>query len=319
MDNSRPTNNQNVRPTSLPVPSSADRKHGLTALSNPTMSDHPERKKGTTLPSPTSPQKIGANRRNAQKSTGPRTARGKAAVRFNALKHGFLSKQVVISSKHIQESTNDFQDLVAECWDYFQPVGRPEDLLVEQIAVCLWNSRRAIRCELGEIEKSVDLDEEQLLAKLGDQSLFMIALQLWILETAKREIEMHGTLSERTKANIEKDFGRFQISSPEYLVCPDSDVEGWKKRLLECIEGMFALWESSYKAAERCEAREAKLRRERLALPRAEALDRIMRYQAANERRLHRSLAELERLQRQRKGEYVPPPLRVAVDGSERG
>jgi hypothetical protein len=39
--------------------------------------------------SPTlTPARIEANRRNAQKSTGPRTARGKAQVRFNALKTG---------------------------------------------------------------------------------------------------------------------------------------------------------------------------------------------------------------------------------------
>lgn len=49
-------------------------------------------------------------------------------MRCTALKHGFLSKQVVISSKHIHESTADFHALVAECWDYFQPLGRPEEL-----------------------------------------------------------------------------------------------------------------------------------------------------------------------------------------------
>src|SRR5579872_324202 len=141
MDSSHPPNNQDVTPTRLPVPSSADRKHGLMAVSKSRISDHRERKKGTALQSSTSLRKISANRRNAQKSTGPRTTRVKGAVRFNAPKHGFLSKQVVISSKHIQESTEDFQTLVAECWDYFQPVGRPEELLVEQIAVCFWNSR----------------------------------------------------------------------------------------------------------------------------------------------------------------------------------
>ena len=34
---------------------------------------------------------IEANRRNAQKSTGPRTARGKAQSRLNGLRHGFCS------------------------------------------------------------------------------------------------------------------------------------------------------------------------------------------------------------------------------------
>jgi hypothetical protein len=38
------------------------------------------------------PARMEANRRNAQKSTGPRTARGKAQVRFNALKTGAHSQ-----------------------------------------------------------------------------------------------------------------------------------------------------------------------------------------------------------------------------------
>src|ERR1700719_4625673 len=36
----------------------------------------------------TSPAKINANRRNAQRSTGPRSAAGKARPRRNALRHG---------------------------------------------------------------------------------------------------------------------------------------------------------------------------------------------------------------------------------------
>jgi hypothetical protein len=39
----------------------------------------------------TSQAKIAANRRNAQRSTGPRTASGKARVRRNALRHGLAA------------------------------------------------------------------------------------------------------------------------------------------------------------------------------------------------------------------------------------
>jgi hypothetical protein len=37
------------------------------------------------------PARLEANRRNALKSTGPRTARGKAQSRLNAMRHGFCS------------------------------------------------------------------------------------------------------------------------------------------------------------------------------------------------------------------------------------
>ncbi len=39
-------------------------------------------------------RKIEANRRNALKSTGPRTENGKKKSRYNALKHGILAKEV---------------------------------------------------------------------------------------------------------------------------------------------------------------------------------------------------------------------------------
>ncbi|MFO0954049.1 MAG: hypothetical protein U0835_23420 [Isosphaeraceae bacterium] len=44
----------------------------------------------------TSQARIDANRRNARKSTGPRTAAGKEAARFNALKHGARAETAVL-------------------------------------------------------------------------------------------------------------------------------------------------------------------------------------------------------------------------------
>ena len=46
-----------------------------------------------------SEQKIAANRINAEKSTGPRTADGKADFAANALKHGLTSSKLIISAE----------------------------------------------------------------------------------------------------------------------------------------------------------------------------------------------------------------------------
>ena len=45
----------------------------------------------------TSEKKRLSTRRNAQKSTGPRSASGKAGVSRNALKHGLLSRHLIIA------------------------------------------------------------------------------------------------------------------------------------------------------------------------------------------------------------------------------
>lgn len=42
-------------------------------------------------------------------------------------------------------------------------------------------------------------------------------------------------------------------------------------------------------------------------------LELVLRYTAANEKRRYRALAQLERLQRQRSGEAIPPPIDVQV------
>ena len=57
-----------------------------------------------------SKRQLEANRRNALRSSGPRTAAGKAVARDNALKHGFLSRHLIIEG----ESAEDFQQLLDE-------------------------------------------------------------------------------------------------------------------------------------------------------------------------------------------------------------
>ncbi|MGC2182739.1 MAG: hypothetical protein WA637_05640, partial [Terriglobales bacterium] len=47
------------------------------------------------------------------------------------------------------------------------------------------------------------------------------------------------------------------------------------------------------------------------SLPPADATDKLLRYEAHLDRQLYRAMDQLERLQRQRGGENVPPPLNI--------
>ena len=69
----------------------------------------------------TSQKKIESNRRNARKSTGPKTPEGKRAVRFNALKHGILAKAVVIEMGSGKESRAKFTELLTQLRQELQP------------------------------------------------------------------------------------------------------------------------------------------------------------------------------------------------------
>ena len=73
---------------------------------------------------------IDANRRNAQKSTGPKTQEGKAKSRRNALRHGLTAKACMLAD----EDPNDLLDMIAEINEKFDPQDTDEDFLVQRMA-----------------------------------------------------------------------------------------------------------------------------------------------------------------------------------------
>ena len=101
-----------------------------------------------------SERKLAANRRNAKRSTGPKTPEGKAVVRYNALKHGLCAEVAVIRSGEGAEDPDEFRTLLEGLVEDFQPVGVSEHLLVERIAICHWRLGRAVRYETAEIRRS---------------------------------------------------------------------------------------------------------------------------------------------------------------------
>jgi hypothetical protein len=86
---------------------------------------------------------IAANRRNAKKSTGPRTAKGKEAVSQNAFKHGLFVKKAVVRDENQEEYDMHREALMAE----LLPVGRMESFLAERVVNLSWRIIRAERMQ----------------------------------------------------------------------------------------------------------------------------------------------------------------------------
>jgi len=80
-----------------------------------------------------------ANRRNAQKSTGPRTPEGRAAISHNAVKHALLASQAVITS----ESQADFDLYRDQILAELAPASPMESMLAERIVSLSWRLKRA--------------------------------------------------------------------------------------------------------------------------------------------------------------------------------
>src|SRR5215217_2320315 len=92
-----------------------------------------------------SKKQIEANKRNALKSTGPKTPEGKATARLNATKHGLLSQEVLLPG----EDEEALKELAKRLRAELQPVGEMESLLVERIIDAVWRLRRLSRVEAG--------------------------------------------------------------------------------------------------------------------------------------------------------------------------
>ncbi len=108
-----------------------------------------------------------ANRRNAQKSTGPRTMQGRAAVSQNALKHGLYARQDIISS----ESQADFDLYREQMLSELAPAGPMESMLAERIVSLSWRLIRAGRIQNQTIDALNVNNTSSPLTKLT-QSLF---------------------------------------------------------------------------------------------------------------------------------------------------
>ena len=99
-----------------------------------------------------------ANRMNAQRSTGPKTAAGKATVSCNALKHGLRARQVVIES----ESREEFDEFHELLMDHLAPANLLGSLLADRIAADFWCIRRT-----GQIESQMFNEMQQPFGILG--------------------------------------------------------------------------------------------------------------------------------------------------------
>src|SRR5437764_7491813 len=93
----------------------------------------------------TSYRQIEANRRNALRSTGPKTEVGKEASRRNAVRHG-LTAETVIGELEDAEDYRAFEAAITADYDAQSAIERE---LVLRLASLLWRLRRATTIETG--------------------------------------------------------------------------------------------------------------------------------------------------------------------------
>jgi hypothetical protein len=168
--------------------------------------------------------RVEANRANAQHSTGPRTPEGLARSSQNAVKHGMFSQPLGLAAKRLGESREQFDTLLAQLRQRYEPVDIDEGLLVDRLAAMWWRLGRlhlhgqayldrrlaegAIpifglkESELFEVEEA---RLERSMTRLWRNLQF---LQRWRLGAAERTQSARRAESERRGKEAEAEFWR---------------------------------------------------------------------------------------------------------------
>jgi len=150
-----------------------------------------------------------ANRRNAEKSTGPKTSHGKDSVRMNALRHGLFAQAVVQPG----DSQEDFDRHCAGFKSAWKPKNRPEKLLVEKMAIAEWKLARLERTEASLLQNGHP--DGAWVALFDRLSQYQCRLE-------RTSIRMHKELAIIAKAASEQQFSNRPRATPG-LVWVDDD------------------------------------------------------------------------------------------------
>ena len=101
--------------------------------------------------------KLAANRANAQLSSGPRTAAGKAVSSMNAVKTGLTGRTVLLPS----DDAEAYRNLLTAYENEFKPVGLRECELVQSLADIQWRLQRIPGLEMAIYARGRDEFAEQ--------------------------------------------------------------------------------------------------------------------------------------------------------------
>ncbi len=115
------------------------------------------------------------NRRNAQKSTGPRTVEGKNRSRFNALKHGLDAKTLVLPGEDPEVLQHRIDTWTAD----LAPRNDVEQYLVDRAVQVSWQLDRADRAETARLASIIRTSPEDETRRQQDEALVLGRRLFW--------------------------------------------------------------------------------------------------------------------------------------------
>ena len=153
---------------------------------------------------PASEAQISANRKNAAKSTGPRTPEGKERSRRNALKHGLAGAGVVLpeaDAAEVARRTAAFEEELV-------PVGEVETALVRRAALNSVRMERAADQQTAALTGRIRQVEADFVAPEGSTEAEAAKLKGEAIRIAMFDPSKEATLARKYEAAAERGFYR---------------------------------------------------------------------------------------------------------------
>jgi hypothetical protein len=282
-----------------------------------------------------------------RKPGGPRTTQGKERNRRNAITHGIFAKAVLLKD----EDPTIFRALLKGFRDHFRPEGAVEETLVEELAIVKWRNRRLLEAESAEIQAERNYNsrnterERRERQKASQADISKLTNMYGLIESQENplilkrivhlflslqcSIMTRGFEPVEDKEIIRKIYGTegdtefrlvyvlcsdpTQERMPKILARFDLPPEERKEEFIEYIQQEIDRLLRYEKVVEERAREQRKLEIRSGGVPEASRLDRLLRYNANLERGFDRTLNQLERIQRIRRGQPVAPTVNLHV------
>jgi len=326
---------EKIAPSEFPIASTeqADSSPATQDLpiscENPTQSEASDKLSGKEGQSPatTAPEAQRVGQTPVRKATGPRTAQGKARSKLNALKHGLLTKVLLLKG----ESRAEYLSLLNGLRDDFPPQCTLEDVEIENLAVLLWRRRRLLQAETAAISEDISFVVVDSLVEsyaktwgvpraasgelLKDISNPYIARSIKEIFVSLREIVTSKGLTEGIplvkrlcEGGILQTFSTIYATAERLAKSADtSKAAYYRTRIIEIIDVEIERATKLEKTLIANDEQREKYKLSAAVILRPEVSDHLLRYATFFSREIDRVLSRIERLRRMRNGQPLPP------------
>lgn len=169
---------------------------------------------------------IAANRKNAQKSTGPKTPRGKRTASQNALAHGFTAAAPVITG----EDPAAFSEFRSQLLTELRPRGPLETMLADRIIDLSWRLKRTGRLQIATFDTLTGADQPE--GQPDPLALGRIAVSDFSSANVLDRLLMHERRIEQSLYKTMLELQRLQFIRTKYqsLLMDHEDYDDWEFR-----------------------------------------------------------------------------------------